>query len=58
MAAPLAATQFAQLPHWSYFYFISMGLATCSFASSLYAFRLQRMEGADGLYSCTTAFWR
>ncbi|KAG9029878.1 hypothetical protein FRB95_004754 [Tulasnella sp. JGI-2019a] len=44
MAAPLAATQFAQLQHWSYFYFISLGLATFSFASSLYAFRLQRME--------------
>ncbi|KAG9000651.1 hypothetical protein FRB94_005304 [Tulasnella sp. JGI-2019a] len=44
MAAPLAATQFAQLQHWSYFYFISLGLATFSFASSLFAFRLQRME--------------
>ncbi|KAG8881372.1 hypothetical protein FRB97_009637 [Tulasnella sp. 331] len=44
MAAPLAATQFAQFSHWSYFYFISMGLATCSLLSSLYAFRLQRME--------------
>lgn len=47
MSAPLMATQFAQLRHWSYFYLISMGLAMCTFTLSLFVFRLKRMEGRN-----------
>ncbi|KAG9009889.1 hypothetical protein FRB94_011335 [Tulasnella sp. JGI-2019a] len=44
MTAPLAATQFAQLQHWSYFYSTSLGVATISYVLSLCVFKLKRLE--------------
>ncbi|KAG9038650.1 hypothetical protein FRB95_000239 [Tulasnella sp. JGI-2019a] len=46
MTAPLASTQFATRQHWSYFYFISLGVAAVTSVSSLFVFKLKPIEGA------------
>lgn len=43
-AAPLVATQLGQSGHWSFFYLTSLGLALLNLASSLYVFKLKRVE--------------
>ncbi|KIO26268.1 hypothetical protein M407DRAFT_74726 [Tulasnella calospora MUT 4182] len=42
--APLVATQVGQTGHWSYFYLASLGLALLNLASSVYVFKLKRLE--------------
>ncbi|KAG9006781.1 hypothetical protein FRB94_000465 [Tulasnella sp. JGI-2019a] len=44
MTAPLASTQFATRQHWSYFYFISLGVAAVTSVSSLFVFKLKPIE--------------
>ncbi|KAG8929861.1 hypothetical protein FRC02_004987 [Tulasnella sp. 418] len=45
LVAPLVATQFTLLPRWSYFFFVSLGIAFISLVLSVSVFRFQRAEG-------------
>jgi len=43
--APLVATQFAELPHWSYFYLVSLGIAVIDMLVLLAVFQLKSKDG-------------
>ncbi|KAL0960048.1 hypothetical protein HGRIS_011696 [Hohenbuehelia grisea] len=43
-AAPLAATQFAQLPHWSFHYLVSLGIAVSNTLLLIAVFRLKTQD--------------
>ncbi|KAG8968262.1 hypothetical protein FRC03_008128 [Tulasnella sp. 419] len=45
LVAPLVATQFTLLPRWTYFFFVSLGIAFVSLVLSVSVFRFQRAEG-------------
>lgn len=45
-AAPLAATQFAEMSHWSYHYFISLGIAVSNAVVLAAVFRLRTQDEA------------
>ncbi|KAF8680208.1 tetracycline resistance protein [Rhizoctonia solani] len=45
--APLIATQFAQLPRWSFYYMTSLGVALLNALSLFSAFKLRRLHGVN-----------
>ncbi|PFH48894.1 hypothetical protein AMATHDRAFT_148903 [Amanita thiersii Skay4041] len=45
MVAPLVSTQFAQLEHWSFYYFITCGLSLLETFLFIFVFRLQSQDG-------------
>jgi uncharacterized membrane protein (DUF485 family) len=44
-AAPLVATQFAQMERWSFHYFVALGLAVLNTLSMILVFRFKSREG-------------
>ncbi|CAE6433725.1 unnamed protein product [Rhizoctonia solani] len=46
--APLIATQFAQLPRWSFHYLCSLGIALLNSSVLLFVFRLRRLHEVTG----------
>ncbi|KIP01300.1 hypothetical protein PHLGIDRAFT_367247 [Phlebiopsis gigantea 11061_1 CR5-6] len=44
LCAPLAATRFSTMPHWSYHFLIALGLAVLNTVSLVLAFRLKTQE--------------
>ncbi|KAF7316223.1 MFS domain-containing protein [Mycena indigotica] len=44
LASPLVATQFAQLPHWSFHYLASLGIALINAAVIFFVFRLKTQD--------------
>ncbi|KAF8628749.1 hypothetical protein AX15_003741 [Amanita polypyramis BW_CC] len=44
LCSPLVATQFAQLPHWSFYYLVSLGLAISNFAILSCVFRFKTQD--------------
>ncbi|CAK5262012.1 unnamed protein product [Mycena citricolor] len=42
--APLVATQFSQMPRWSFHYLVSMGIAVANLASLVLVFRFRSLE--------------
>lgn len=48
MLSPLAATQFAQMQHWSFHYLVSLALALSNTTVLIIIFRL---KSGDGLFS-------
>ncbi|KAG9313550.1 MFS general substrate transporter [Chiua virens] len=46
LSSPLAATQFAQLPHWSFHYLVSLGIASINTVLLIVVFRLKSQDGA------------
>ena len=44
-AAPLIATQFRDLPHWSFFYLVSLGIAVLNLVALVAVFRFKTQEG-------------
>lgn len=51
LAAPLVATQFAQLHRWSFHYMTSLGLAIANTIVLVVVFRLKNQ---DGITYCTS----
>ena len=49
-ASPLAATQFAQLPRWSFHYLISLGIAITNAISLIAVFRFKTQHGKSYLW--------
>ncbi|GAB1519172.1 hypothetical protein RhiTH_002238 [Rhizoctonia solani] len=47
--APLIATQFAQLPRWSFYYMTSLGVALLNALSLFSAFKLRRLHDITGV---------
>jgi fucose permease len=45
--APLAATHFSHLKHWSYYYFISLGVATINTIIQITVFRFKNQDGMN-----------
>ena len=45
MCSPLAATQFAQIPRWSFHYLVSLGLSLSNVAFLILVFRLKDQTG-------------
>lgn len=50
LLAPLAATQFAQLPRWSFYYFCSLGIAV---SNTLFLWAVFNLKTQDGKFLCT-----
>ncbi|CAE6433639.1 hypothetical protein ACGC1H_001494 [Rhizoctonia solani] len=48
LTAPLVATQFAQLPHWSFHYLCSLGVALVNVSLLLVVFKLRRLHEITG----------
>ena len=44
-ASPLVATQFAQLPRWSFHFLVSLGVAVSNTILLIVVFKLQRQDG-------------
>jgi hypothetical protein len=55
-ASPLAATQFAQLPRWSFHYLISLGIAITNAISLMVVFRFKTQQGKSYLLGTEIAF--
>jgi fucose permease len=49
LCAPLVATQFAQLPHWSYHYLVSLGIAISNTIILVVVFRFKTQDGMSFL---------
>ena len=45
LSSPLVATQFAQLPRWSFHYMVSLGVAMANTVALLWVIRGREMEG-------------
>jgi fucose permease len=45
LSSPLVATQFAQLPHWSFHYLVSLGIALINTVLLIAVFRLKSQDG-------------
>jgi hypothetical protein len=45
LAAPLVATQFSQLQHWSFHYLVSLGLAISNTVILTLVFRMKTQDG-------------
>jgi hypothetical protein len=50
LASPLVATQFAQLPRWSFHYLVSLVIASSNTAFLIAIFRFKNQEGAASCY--------
>ncbi|KAG2156825.1 MFS general substrate transporter [Suillus bovinus] len=50
LSSPLVATQFAQLPHWSFHYLCSLGIALINTVSLIVVFRLKTQDGMASTY--------
>ncbi|CAK5274630.1 unnamed protein product, partial [Mycena citricolor] len=48
-SAPLVATQFSQMPRWSFHYLVSMGIAVANLASLVLVFRFRSLDECLGL---------
>ncbi|KAG1876342.1 major facilitator superfamily domain-containing protein [Suillus subluteus] len=48
LSSPLVATQFAQLPHWSFHYLCSLGIAFINTVLSIVVFGLKTQDGEKG----------
>jgi fucose permease len=49
LGSPLAATQFAQIRHWSFHYLISLGIAISNSIILATVFRFKTQDGMDAL---------
>lgn len=50
LSSPLAATQFAQLDHWSFHYLVSLGLALSNVVILWVVFRMKSQDGEHSGY--------
>lgn len=51
LMAPFISTQFAQLPRWSFYYLISLGLSLSNLTLQLAVFRFRSLNGISHLFS-------
>ena len=49
LSSPLVATQFSQMPRWSFHYLVSLGLAVINVCMITAVFRFRTLEGASPL---------
>ena len=47
LSAPLVATQFSQMPRWSFHYLVSLGLAIFNVCMIASVFRFRTFDGAS-----------
>jgi hypothetical protein len=47
LCAPLVATQFAQMKHWSYHYLVSLSIATINTIVQIAVFRFENQDGTS-----------
>ncbi|KAK0201452.1 MFS general substrate transporter [Desarmillaria ectypa] len=52
LTAPLIATQFAQMKHWSFFYFVSLGIAISNTTVLSSVFRFNTLDGDRAAVVC------
>lgn len=56
LSSPLVATQFSQLPRWSFHYLTALGVAILDTIFLIIVFRFRTQDGVTGRFSYLTAY--